>query len=109
LAVWDSNALTIGKGIWDHVTWHGIGLEDITNGMAQVRGYFVGTDSDGDKIVVNLPEATHSADAKTFSHTLMLTTGTGKYAGISGSFMSVCTIERGGWPNSDRPISGKSA
>lgn len=42
LVVWDSNALTIGKGIWDHVTWHGMGLEDITNGMAQVRGYFVG-------------------------------------------------------------------
>jgi hypothetical protein len=93
LAVWDENALTVGKGIWDHVTWHGFGLQDVTSGMTQYRGNYVGTDPDGDKIVVNLPEVTHAADAKNFSATLMLTTGTGKYAGISGSFTSVCTSE----------------
>ena len=93
LAAWEENAITMGKGIWDHVTWHGFGLQDVTSGMAQYRGYYVGTDPDGDKIVVNLPEVTHAADAKNFSATLMLTTGTGKYAGISGSFTSVCTSE----------------
>jgi len=93
LAVWDENGLTVGKGIWDHVTWHGFGLQNVTSGMAQCRGYYVGTDPDGDKIIVNLPEVTHAADAKSFSAALMLTTGTGKYAGISGSFTSVCTSE----------------
>jgi hypothetical protein len=93
LAAWDENALTVGKGIWDHVTWHGFGLQDVTNGMTQYRGYYVGTDRDGDKIVVTLPEVTHAADAQNFTATLMLTTGTGKFAGITGSFTSACTNE----------------
>jgi hypothetical protein len=89
VAVWDANAITVGKGIWDHVSWHGSGQDNITSGISHVRGYFVGTDSDGDNIVVDLPEVTHPA-GKAFNGTLLLTSGTGKYAGISGSFKSVC-------------------
>jgi hypothetical protein len=52
VAVWDANAITVGKGIWDHVSWHGSGQDNITSGISHVRGYFVGTDPDGDSIVV---------------------------------------------------------
>jgi hypothetical protein len=90
LVVWDSNGLTVGKGIWDHVTWHGFGLEDITSGTGKLHGYFVGTDPDGDQILVNMPEVTQVIGGNNSTVTLMLTGGTGKYSGIGGSFKSLC-------------------
>jgi hypothetical protein len=90
LIVWDDNGMSLGKGIVDHATWHGFGLDDIASGMVRFSGYYVTTDRDGDQIVANMAERTGAADAKSFNGSATLTTGTGKYAGITGDYTYVC-------------------
>ena len=58
--------------------------------MAQHSGYCVGTDPAGDQVVGEIASnGKYAADAKSFSGTLTLTTGTGKYTGISGRWTYV--------------------
>lgn len=90
LATFDENGLSVGNGFGDHMTWHCFGLIDIASGMAQHRGYCVGTDPAGDHVVGDIASTgKYAATAKSFSGTLTLTTGTGKYTGISGSWTYV--------------------
>jgi hypothetical protein len=80
LIAWDENGVGVGTGLFDHATWHCFGVADISNGVLQAtNGYCVGTDLAGDQIVAKL-----TGDSEDGSATL--TTGTGKYAGISGGF-----------------------
>jgi hypothetical protein len=51
LVGFDENGLSVGNGLFDHMTWHCWGLEDITTGIAQVHGYCLGTDPAGDQIL----------------------------------------------------------
>jgi hypothetical protein len=83
LVTYDENGLTVGKGFYDHMTWHCFGLADIASGIEQAQGRCVGTDPAGDQIALE-SEGKHAADAKTYGGTATFTTGTGKYAGISG-------------------------
>ena len=81
----DENGLSLGNGLFDHMTWHCQVLGDVTNGMTQYRGYCVGTDPSGDQVASNVAsDGKYPQDAKTNSGTLTLTAGTGKYTGISG-------------------------
>jgi hypothetical protein len=90
LVAWDENGLTVGTGLFDHITWHCFGSTDITNGMSQATGNCVGTDPAGDQIVLDVAtDGKSPADAKSISVLGKLTTGTGKYAGISGNFKFV--------------------
>ena len=90
LIAWDENDLTVGTGIFDHVTWHCFGLYEVMNAMAQAQGYCVVTDPAGDQIVGNIViDGKPAADAKSYSVTGTITTGTGKYAGISGGWTFV--------------------
>jgi hypothetical protein len=90
LIAWDENDLTVGTGIFDHTTWHCFGLYDVMNATVQVQGYCVVTDTVGDQIVGNIAtDGKPAADAKSFSVTATITTGTGKYAGISGGWTIV--------------------
>ncbi len=85
LVVFDENGLKLTNGFLDHTTWHCWGLADFTNGMGQAHGYCVGTDPAGDQLVLNFgPDEKHAPDQKSWSGSLTYTTGTGKYAGISG-------------------------
>jgi hypothetical protein len=87
----DENGLYLGKGFGDHVTLHNFGLGDIANGMEQFRGYGVGTDPNGDQIVFDyVSDGKFPADAKSYSGNITFTTGTGKYAGISGGGPFTC-------------------
>jgi hypothetical protein len=90
LGSWEENGLTIGTGYTDHITWHCFGLTDISNGMAQDHGYCVGTDPDGDKIAADVGSDGKYAVAKSNGTSVTYTTGTGKYAGISGGYKYVC-------------------
>jgi hypothetical protein len=93
LMVYDLNALDLTNGLLDHFTWHCFGLVDTTNGMTQYRGYCVGTDPAGDQVVGDdVSDGKYPQDAKSFSGMLTLTTGTGKYAGISGSQKYICHL-----------------
>src|SRR5271165_1744962 len=51
LIAWDLNGLTVGTGLFDHMTWHCFGLNDTANGMRQYNGYCIMTDPAGDQIV----------------------------------------------------------
>jgi hypothetical protein len=87
---WESDGLSVGTGLLDHVTWRCFGLADVTNGMTQWNGYCIGTDSAGDQIVAEVAtDGKHAADAKSYNFSAKLTTGTGKYAGISGAYTGV--------------------
>jgi hypothetical protein len=90
LSAWDENGLSVGDGFLDHLTWHCWGLYDAVKGMAQSQGYCVGTDPDGDQIAGNArSDGRYAADARSSKSLVTFTTGTGKYAGISGSIMTV--------------------
>jgi hypothetical protein len=82
--------LTVGNGFLDHATWHCFGLYDVASGMAQRQGYCVATDPAGDQVVSNVASnGKYAADAKSFNGTGTFTTGTGKYAGVSGGWTMV--------------------
>ena len=90
LIAWEENDLSVGKGILDHMTWHCFGLQDISSGISQYSGYCVITDPVGDQIVVDIAsDGKYAADAKSYNGTATFTTGTGKYAGISGGYTIV--------------------
>jgi hypothetical protein len=90
LSAWDESGLTVGNGFLDHATWHCFGLYDVMNGRAQWQGRCVATDPAGDQVVSNVAsDGKYLADAKSYNGTGTFTTGTGKYAGISGGWTFV--------------------
>jgi hypothetical protein len=91
LVSFDHNGLWLSKGFGNHMTWHCFGLADITNGMEQFHGYCVGTDPNGDQLVGDISSVgKFPADAKSADGKLTFTTGTGRYAGISGGGTFTC-------------------
>ncbi len=83
LTTLDKNGLSVGQGIFDHMTWHCWGSGDFTNGVGQHHGYCVTTDTGGDQIVIETESEKHSLQTN-FSIKAKFTAGTGKYTGISG-------------------------
>jgi hypothetical protein len=87
LLAWDENGLTVGTGLLDHMTWHCWGLLNIANGMIDWLGYCVATDPAGDQVASDVAsDGKYPANAKSYKATGNITTGTGKYAGISGGW-----------------------
>ena len=85
------SGLWLSKGFGTHMTWHCFGLGDIASGMEQDRGYCAATDPTGDQLVADVAsDEKLPADAKSFGGKLTFTTGTGKYAGISGDGTFTC-------------------
>ena len=81
----DENGLTITNGFLDHMTWHCYGLADFMNGTGQAHGTCVGTDPAGDQLVLDFgPDEKHAPDQKTWNGPARFTSGTGKFAGVSG-------------------------
>jgi hypothetical protein len=62
---------------------------DSTGGVTVGHGYCVATDPDGDQVVCDIVNEKHASDAKSWNGSGTFTTGTGKYAGISGSYTFV--------------------
>ena len=85
LLTYDDNGLTVGDGLLNHMTWHCWGLGDYTSGTGQDHGNCVGTDPAGDQIAIDWNIGKHPMDQKLVNGSFTLTTGTGKYAGITGS------------------------
>jgi hypothetical protein len=87
----DETGLSVGRGLFDHITWHCSGIENVTSGMGEYHGYCVATDPTGDQFVVNFNDGVKQAwPAKTYDYSGTLTTGSGKYAGISGTIKGEC-------------------
>ena len=85
LGAFDENGLSVGTGLFDHMTWHCWGLFNITNGMGQAHGYCVATDPAGDQIAAEVGDEKHDV-SKPFGVKGTFTMGTGRYAGISGGW-----------------------
>jgi len=86
LIAFDENGLSLSDGLLDHMTWHCWGTTDYINDIGQGQGYCVGIDREGDQLAVNFgPDEKHTPYQKSWESPTTFTTGTGKFAGISGS------------------------
>jgi hypothetical protein len=85
LLTFDESGLTLDEGLFNHWTWHCWGLGDFSSGIGQDHGYCVGTDPAGEQVALNFGDEKHQLDQKIVTGSFTITTGTGKYAGITGS------------------------
>ena len=61
----DENGLSLGDGLFDHLSWHCFGLYEVLKGMAQFRGHCIATDPAGDQLASDfVSDGTFPADAK---------------------------------------------
>ena len=84
LVVFDENGLQLTDGFLDHTTVHCWGLQDYTNGSGEGHGFCVGVDPAGDQFALNFGIEKHAPNQKSFKGSSTLTTGTGKYRGVTG-------------------------
>jgi hypothetical protein len=90
ISAWDETGYTVSDGLFDHLTWHCMGIYDAASGMAKYSGHCVTTDPAGDQIASDVvSEGTAAVDAKATHGKGVFTGGTGKYAGISGGWTFV--------------------
>lgn len=85
----DENGLTVGSGLLDHMTWHCWGVGDGKISIVQDRGYCVLTDPAGDQIATDTASDGKVDLSKPYGVTNAIMMGTGKYAGITGSWTFV--------------------
>jgi hypothetical protein len=90
----DENGLSQSNGLpLDHMTWHCWGTANFVNGVGAPRGSCVMTDPAGDQISMDwVHEKWTSLDAKNVPASAKITGGTGKFAGLSGSWTYVAHV-----------------
>ena len=85
LLVFDENFLSVSNdAMFDHLTWHLLGLGDCAKGVCQAHGYVLATDPAGDQFVQSFATEKFSL-GQTVKGSLTLSGGTGQFAGITGS------------------------
>ncbi len=90
LGTFEANSFTIGKGFLDHMTWHCVGTMSIITGAGHFNGYCVVTDPTGDQIVADIAsDGIYPTNSKSIPAKGAFTTGTGKYARISGTLTNL--------------------
>ena len=91
LSRFEQDGMHVGNGLMDHMTAHCFGTNDRMDDMRETSCNCVHTDPDGDQIVTdNRSNGKFPKDAKDLEGIAVMTTGTGKYAGISGSEKYTC-------------------
>ena len=80
----EENGLQLTDGFFDHTTLHCSGLAEFVNGSGQVHGYCVGVDPTGDQFAFDFETEKHAPNQKSFKGSSTMTTGTGKYRGVTG-------------------------
>jgi hypothetical protein len=99
LITFEDNGLSVGQGITDHMTWHCWGTGDFINGIGKNHGYCLGIDTARDQVALDWSDTEkHTLDAKEVAGSYTYTTGTGKFAGITGTGT---TVDRG---NAFKPL-----
>src|ERR1700733_12577862 len=89
----DEIGQTVSDGFLDHATWRCWGMGDHTNGLGQDHGSCVATDPSGDQVVDDWKTEDYTLGQKMVKLTDKFTTGTGKYAGITGG--GTATVDTG--------------
>ena len=89
--IFDESGFSVAEPntLFDHITWHCIGVGWVINGEVRAKGNCVGTDPGGDQIFLDFTGEPGRADATMISGQGTFVDGTGKYAGISGGDMYV--------------------
>jgi hypothetical protein len=90
LSGFEEDGLHLGNGLFDHMTSHCFGTNDRVDDMREVRANCIHTDLDGDQIVTDNRSDKYPRDAKTTNGVGVMTTGTGKYTGITGTIKYTC-------------------
>jgi hypothetical protein len=87
---WEGTGYTLG-GVFDHVTWHCFGgFRAFAGKSSGYTGNCVGTDTAGDQIMISVESTDESPpEAKVRPDKAVALAGTGKYAGIIGSWSGV--------------------
>jgi hypothetical protein len=83
LTTFDETGPQMTDGFADHVTLHCWGVGEAANGTTTNHGYCVGTDPSGDTFATKFSGEQSSQD-KAMKGTTTFTSGTGKFAGVSG-------------------------
>jgi hypothetical protein len=84
LTIFDETGPQLTDGFADHVALHCWGIGETANGTAANQGYCVGTDPSGDTLASKFSGEKSSQD-KAMTGTSTLTSGTGKFAGVTGT------------------------
>jgi len=91
--VWsDEIGQTVSDGFLDHLTWRCWGMGDHTNGLGHEHGTCVATDPSGDQVVDDWNNEDYTFGQKIIKSTDRFTSGTGKYAGITGGGTSTADM-----------------
>jgi hypothetical protein len=85
LLVYDQHGITVGDGMFNHVTWHCWGLGDFTKDVGEDHGYCAGMDPAGDEVALSWIDPKYSLNQKSEKGTLTFIAGTGKLTSITGS------------------------
>jgi hypothetical protein len=84
LTAFDETGPQLTDGFVDHMTLHCWGTTEAANGTRTQNGYCVGTDPSGDQIASKFA-GEKTAEDKAMKGTSTFTSGTGKFAGVSGT------------------------
>ncbi|MGD0108001.1 MAG: hypothetical protein ABSC06_28800 [Rhodopila sp.] len=84
LTTFDETGPQLADGFADHLTLHCWGIGEVANGITANHGYCVGTDPSGDQIASKFA-GEKAAQDKAMKGTTTFTSGTGKFAGVSGT------------------------
>ena len=84
LTTFDETGPELTDGFADHVALHCWGIGEAANGITANHGYCVGTDPSGDTLASKFA-GEHATQDKAMKGTTTFTSGTGKFAGVSGT------------------------
>ena len=87
LVAFDVTGVLLSNGFTEHMTLHCWGTSDFTKGVGGAKPFpCVGLDQAGDQLVMNCgAQKEHPLDQKSFLGDCLLSTGTGRYSGVSGN------------------------
>ena len=72
-------------------------MQGAADKIVEQHGYCLETDKDGDQVLWKVtPEANHSANAQSLPALNEAVAGTGKYAGVSAAFKTICNVTKPG-------------
>jgi hypothetical protein len=83
--IFDDTGGQVTNGFADHLALHCWGTGEGINGVTVNHGYCVGIDPTGDQLALTFSDEKHAAKDTSWKGTSTYVSGTGKFAGVSGT------------------------
>jgi hypothetical protein len=96
MSLFEANGTAEGNGPERKVHCYGVS-QSTSDKIMETHAFCIETDPDGDQVLWRLSTAPHSAMAAIVKNVNEAVMGTGKYAGISGTFDSTCQMSWTGY------------